>query len=60
MLSFLEVVFSVIGFMITFGALTYGAICLIEQIQKAGRRRDERFKRIAESLDRIEAHLRRD
>lgn len=58
MLHFLELLFFTIGFMITFGAVGYGIISLVEQIQKAAKKRDERFKRLAETLDRIEANLR--
>lgn len=58
MLNFLELLFFTIGFIISFGAVGYGIMCLVEQIQKVAKKRDERFNKLIETLDRIEARLR--
>ena len=57
MLTFFEVLFFSIGFMISVFGVGFGVVTLIENIRKARIERDERFKRIIQSLERIEKAL---
>ncbi len=58
MLSLFGYLFFSIGFTIAIMGLGYGIVCLIETIQNALKRRNERLQRLLTALERIEENTR--